>query len=203
MATVCKLCDKEFLTRPEEERLMVTGVIPQICMDCAMVGASSREEDPTKIPLPPVASRRKFTLQSILRVDLRDPNGEIIAFIAQDSGPYYSKPRERKKVMHMGQRPNVQVLGNPGTGREPDYVTIITNIKNFETEDRPLFVMKIPDIWSPTTGVGEIRISRDRVDHLERAENGILALLKDGGSVAAYYPINGEFHYIPFPAVKT
>lgn len=202
MATVCKQCGQEFLTRPEEEKMMVTGAIPQVCMACAMAGAP-QEEDPSKYPLPPVGPRRKFLLTEILRVDLRSPEGEIVAFISQNPGPYYSKPRERKKVAHMGQRPNVQVLGNPGTGREPNYITILTNIKNFEKEDRDLFAMKIPDVWTPQTGVGEIRIKRPRVARIERAENGLLALLKDGGSVAAYYPTNGEFMYVPFPIVKT
>jgi hypothetical protein len=203
MTISCKQCNKEFLTRPEEEKMMVTGAIAQVCMECAMVGMTSQEEDPRKYPMPPLGSRRRFKLTDILRADLRDPTGEVFSFIAQDPGPYYSKPRERKKVHHMGQRPNVQILGNPSTGCEPDYVAIISNFKNFEKEDRDLFVMKIPDIWSPTTGIGEIRIKRRKVDRLERAENGMLAWLKDGWSVAAYYPVNGEYHYIPFPIVKS
>lgn len=199
MATVCKQCGQEFLTRPEEEKMMVTGAIPQICMGCAMAGSTSQEEDPTKFPLPPLWPRRKFLTDEILRVDLRDPQGEIIAFISQEPGPYYSKPRERKKVKHMAQRPNVQILGNTRSGNEVKYATIITNIKKFETEDRDLFAMKIPDVWTPQTGIGEIRIKRPKVLRIERAENGLLALLKDGNSVAAYYPTNGEFAYVPFP----
>jgi hypothetical protein len=191
----CKTCGQEFLTRPEEERLMVTGVIEQVCMACAMVGSNMNEEDPAKIPLPPMWPRRKFRNGTIIRVDLRNEAKEVMSFIALEPGPYFPKYRERKRPVH---RPKVQILGNPNSTNEPAYVSIITNIINFEREDRDLFAMKVPSSWDPRSGIGEIRIARNLVTKVEHAENGVLATLKDGGSVAGYYAVGGEFKYLAF-----
>jgi hypothetical protein len=191
----CQQCGTEFLTTPEEERLIITKAIAEVCMKCAMAGVQV-EEDPLKLPMPPLWPRRKFLKTQIIRVDLRNPGGEVVTFIAMEPGPYFQKYRERKRPIH---RPRVTILGNPSSGREPDYVHIITNIVRFAEEDRDLFAMKVPSMWDAATGAGEIRIERRRVQKVEHAENGVLATLVDGHTVAGYYPLEGEFKYVAFP----
>lgn len=194
----CRSCQTEFLTTPEEERLMVTGAIEEVCLKCAMAGAKV-EEDPNFVPMPSLWPKRKFIKRSFLRVELRNPEGEPVSFIAMEPGPYYPKHRERKLPAH---RPRVQILGNPASGMEPNYVTIISNLSNFEKEDRDLFAKKFPNHWDPRTGIDEIRIARNRVKRIIHEANGVLAQLEDGGSVAGYFPIDGEFRHIPFDFEK-
>jgi len=190
----CQTCGLEFLTSPEEERLIITKAIPEVCMACAMSGIP-QEEDPLLLPMLPLAPRRRFIPDQIIRVDLRNPSGDVVSFISLEPGPYFPKHRERKRPIH---RPRVTILGNPNRGNEPMYISIITNIENFEKEDRDLFAMKVPSAYDARSGIGEIRIDRRQVASIQRADNGILASLADGYSVACYYPVNMEFKYIAF-----
>lgn len=190
----CQTCGLEFLTSPEEERLIITKAIPEVCMSCAMADVP-QEENPLLLPMLPLAPRRRFLMDQIIRVDLRDKSGEVVSFISLEPGPYFPKHRERKRPIH---RPRVTILGNPNRGNEPMYVSIVTNIKNFEKEDRDLFAMKVPSACDARSGIGEIRIDRRQVANIRRADNGILATLQDGYSVAGYYPVNREFKYIAF-----
>ena len=154
----CQTCGLEFLTSPEEERLIITKAIPEVCMACAMSGIP-QEEDPLLLPMLPLAPRRRFVPDQIIRVDLRNPSGDVVSFISLEPGPYFPKHRERKRPIH---RPRVTILGNPNRGNEPMYISIITNIENFEKEDRDLFAMKVPSAYDARSGLARSGSIGDR-----------------------------------------
>ena len=184
----CLKCGEFFQPTPEEERLMASKQIEEICMACAI--AESEKDADGQLPPPilgPLVPQEKTDGTKLYRVEWFDHDGRLVSFVAIPPKPLI--PRFRGRVHPKKRRLRVMTMGKDHGARmltEPR-VTLHTNLDNYEKLHQPFWARKIPDYWDPFTGVGSIEIPADEIMQIDREKQKTVVLLKNGGQVRLLY----------------
>ncbi len=181
----CKRCGEFFQATPDEERLIATHHIEEICMDCARAAAEDAGGDFKPEPL--MIPEGKYDGTKLHRAEKFDKDGKLLCFLALPLRPL--KPRHkslrkpRKGIIHVG------IISSNDMHRMSTQPRVIlhTNIKNFRKTKKPLWISKIPGFWDAQTGVSRIEVQSDEVDCIvgDLPEKEIR--LKDGGFIRLIY----------------
>ena len=179
----CKTCGEFFQPTTDEERLIATHLMPEICMLCAEKATQDHNKDwkPPSL-FEPIG---KFDGTKLHRADWFDKDEQRICFVARPPRPRL--PRHRTLRKPRKGNIHVTIIGSSDAYRmtsEPR-VIVHTNIATFMKSRQPFWVSKIPDFWDPHTGIGRIEIPLDKVDHVSDDEREVH--LKDGGVVRLIY----------------
>jgi hypothetical protein len=186
----CPKCNKFYQPTPEDEKLMTSGLMEELCMDCAISAARKRDAGlPPAVPPPLRETFGKTDGTKLARVERFDSGGLSKAFVALPLLP--NKPishtlrKERKGdlgVMIFSEGSSLSRMPN-----EPR-VILHTNLTTFRETGHPLWFSKIPSYWCPFTGVPRIEVPNEDVVDVNTDDTGATILgLQDGGSLRLTY----------------
>jgi hypothetical protein len=191
---VCPKCDGFYQPTPEEERLIASGQMEPLCMNCAVKNYREREKElPPSAPMPLRETVGKTDGTKLSRVERFDAKGLSVTFTALPLLPTKSTPRILRKKKKGEDTQHVMILSNDA-GRtratnEPR-VVLHTNLSTYQESKSPLlWFSKIPSYWCPFTGVGRIEVpSEDVTDVRTDADGKVTELhLQDGGLLRLSY----------------
>jgi len=183
----CKKCGEFFQPSPDEERMIATKRIEEICLKCAMLlaDASNMYEDykppPMRIPI------GKYDGTKLHRAIKFDSAGNPICFTALPAVPlkalHDSLRKPRKGVIHVG------IISDSDSQRMTSQPNVIlhTNIDSFISSRNAFWVKKVPDFWDRQTGVSRIEVPFKDVSEVTINPQEKDVMLKDGGLIKLIY----------------
>ena len=188
----CKACGKIYYPTAEEQMLIVSGDIEEICLECAMAqaddAAAAVEDD--WAPVSPLSPREKVGgFKKLYRVEHVDNEGRIDRFLSIQPRPlvptYSMLRREKPYDLH------VDVLGSKKgiyRGEHEPEVFVHTNIDTFTKTGQPFWAKKTPSFICPMTGVDVISVERQDILCLVNEAPGLRVVkLKNGEQVNLRY----------------
>lgn len=180
----CKECGQDFAVTPEEQRLIVTKKMEELCMGCAM--QQYQENADTFVASPPLVPRKQALQPGPKRVLWEDPKGKLIAFMAIQPPKLYPA-----QMLHRLQKPGRlhPFVFQPAPSRQPSEPTLLiyTNIDRFQANREDFWVKKVPDACDPFTGVGSISIPFEKILVAELFPEKKTVSMKDGSCVKISY----------------
>lgn len=181
----CIKCGEFFQPTADEDRLLATHQMEEICMACAL--EQSQDSGTDWKPSPMFVPAGKFDGTKLYRAEWLDKDEKLICFVAV--------PIERMVRAHGSLiKPRrgtirVTIITSSDAHRMSSQPPVIvhTNVDSFERTRTPFWVSKTPSYWDPQTGVGRIEIPRINVDHVSEDVQKKEVHLKDGGVVYLTY----------------
>lgn len=181
----CKKCGEFFQPTPDEERLIATHQIDEVCMPCAMAETVGKEDDYK--PGPPRIPIGKYDGSKLHRAERFDKDGKLLCFVALP--PKQLRPRHkslrkpRRGIIHVS-----IISGNDAyrMSSQPQ-VVLHTNLESFRHSGQPLWFTKIPGFWDPHTGVARIEIPNADVDCIVGDAPEREVRMKDGSFIKLTY----------------
>lgn len=186
----CKLCGEFFQPSQDEEKMIVSGAVEEICGPCATKRwkeKSDREFNAAPI-YPHAAVGGDGT--TLCRAEWYTKMGKLISFVSLP--PVRSRrdvePLRQKKVADL----HVFVMSDENwqNDRMPsEPATILhTNLDTFrQVGERTFWVRKRPDACDAFTGVGSIEFDARRIKHIERKPRLVEITLTDDSCVRMFY----------------
>ena len=179
----CIKCGEFFQPTADEERLLASHQMEEVCMKCAM--AASEGTTTHQKPPPLRVQEGKYDGTKLFRAEWFDKDNKLLCFVATPPRPWVPLHRSLRKP----RKGNIHVTiisGSDGSRATSEpRVVVHTNIASFERTRRSFWVSKVPDFWDPQTGIGRIEIPFDKVDHVSEDKRSVH--LKDGGIVVLTY----------------
>lgn len=185
----CKRCKQFFQPTLDEEKLIVSGALEEICTPCATKEwVESVKNEALPAPMYPGMEYKGDGTQ-LYRADWFEPDGTHRAFIAMPPLPLRPalSPLRPSKTEDL----RVSIMSGQGSserGMNEPTLTITTNLERFREWDPPvLWVQKLPDFYDDFTGIGRIEVPAGDVIELKRTDRRIDIKLADGSSIRLLY----------------
>ena len=191
----CPVCGEFYQPTPEEERLIVAGDAPEMCMTCAIrVYKDSEKDMPLAAPAPLRETHGKTDGTKLARVEMFDAAGRSMFFAALPPLPpketVATLIKEKEVDKDREATSHVLILSETGPGRKSTEPRIIlhSNVYTFSKSDKHLWFRKIPEFWCPYTGRSHIRISSADVKEICKVGDQTTSVsLNDGRVIRLYY----------------
>lgn len=185
----CKVCGEFFQPTPEEERLIATKQMEEVCLSCAMKQAdAANAKDTDWKPEPLRVQPGRYDGTKLFRVEKIDKDGKLICFIAMPPKPlvprHKSLRKPRKGVLHVG---IISGGGDQQRATSQPRVVVHTNVDTFARTNSALWVSKVPGFWDAQTGVARIEIAKADIVSVEEHAGEKRVILKDGSVLRMRY----------------
>lgn len=186
----CKVCGEFFQPSQDEEKLIVSGSVEEVCGPCAArLWKEKSDREFTETPIYPRAAVGGDGT-TLCRAEWYTKTGKLISFVSLPPilSRYEVEPLHQKKVADIrvfvfgsNSRTQYRILSEPS-------VILHTNLDTFKDLGAETFwVRKRPDYCNAHTGVGSIEVDARRVKNIERKERLIEVTLTDGSCIRMFY----------------
>lgn len=180
----CQECKNDFDVTAEEQRLIITKKMEELCMACAMKKYQSKEVE--FVATAPMVPRPGSIPVGPKRVNWISSNGDLRAFMSIPPPKLYSA--QMLYNLHKPGRLHAFVF-MPAPTRMPSEPTLLihTNIDRFRSRNENFWVKKVPEFYDPFTGVGNITIPFNQVTKVELSPEEKVVHVDDGSCVKVHY----------------
>jgi hypothetical protein len=188
----CDDCKKFYKPTADEEKLIATGKMRNVCLKCAIEESRANEPDSdAAAPLRPVEFDQKHDGSKLRRAEQYDADGVLVRFVAL---PRPALPvRKRTLTKYRPEQIHVTLLGpttHAGGSHEPRTI-LHNNLEAFRGLKQPFWIRKIPSYQCAQTGTAAIEVPASNVGRIERINTGVtvetIVHLVDGGTVRMVY----------------
>jgi len=181
----CEKCNNFFQPPAEEEKLMTTGGLPALCLECEKARWAKKEIETPLAPLFP-GTAYIGDGRELYRAIWFAENGTELIFVAipekprkPDIAPLRKDRLHDVRVVILSERSN----NDTTTPR----VVLQTNIATYKQQNQNLWIRKVPGYWDAFTGTDEINITPDKIINVEQSDQRVNVNLKNGEKVTLYY----------------